>query len=110
MGAFDVTVCDTNGTPKTAPFICYASTTTASDGSWSVDISNVGYTNIFSVKAQVMSSSNSVANAAHASVSSFSTTTVAGGAVKPQTVPALGGSPVQSVGSGVTVYVIVIGN
>jgi len=107
---FTVSVVTNSGAPETDPFVCHASTTTASNGTWSVDISGVGFTNIFSVHAQVMSSDNTVANAGYASVSTFSTSTVSGGAVKPLTVGALGGSPVQSIGSGHTVYVTVIGN
>lgn len=110
MGQFDVTVCDTSGTPKTIPFISCGTATTASDGTWSLDISNVGYTNIFSVAAQVISDDQTAANAGYTSVSTFSTTTVSGRAVKPQTITALGESPVQSIGSGKTVYVTVIGN
>lgn len=107
---FTVSVVDSSGAPNTDPFICHATATTASDGTWSIDISNVGYTNIFSVSAHVISSDNTVANAGYTSISTFSTTTVAGRGVKPQTVGALGGSPVQSIGSGRTVYVTVIGN
>lgn len=107
---FTVSVVNSNGAPQTDPFICVASATTASDSTWSVDISNVGFTNIFSVHAQVMSSDNTAANAGYASVSSFSTTAVSGRAVKPQTVSALGGSPIQNIGQGHTVYVTVIGN
>lgn len=107
---FNVSVINTSGAPDTDPLICHASTTTASDGTWSIDISGVGYTNLFSVQAIVLSSDNTVANAGYTSVSTFSTSTVAGRAVKPQTVPALGGSPVQSIGSGRTVYITVIGN
>ena len=110
MGAFDVTVCDTSGTPKTSPFISYGTATTASDGTWSLDISNVGYTNIFSVVAQVISADQTAANAGYTSVSTFSTTDVSGRAVKPQAVTSLGLSPVQSIGAGRTVYVTVIGN
>lgn len=107
---FTVSVVDSSGAPNTDPFVCHASTTTASDGTWSINLTNVGFTNIFSASAQVISSDNSVANAGYASVSSFSTTTIAGCAVKPQNVGALGGSPVQSIGSGHTVYVTVTGN
>jgi len=107
---FTVSVVTANGAPETDPFICHASTTTASDGTWSVDISGVGFTNIFSVAAQIISSDNTAANAGYTSVSTFSTTTVSGRGVKPQTVGALGGSPIQNIGAGRTVYVTVIGN
>lgn len=107
---FTVSVVNTGGTPDTDPFICHASTTTASDGTWSIDISNVGYTNIFSAHAQIISSDNTAANAGYTSVSTFSTSTIAGRGVKPQTVGALGGSPIQNIGAGRTVYVTVIGN
>jgi hypothetical protein len=60
--------------------------------------------------ATVKSADNTPANAAYASVSTFSTTTVAGGAAKPVNVGALGGPPTQGVGSGVTIYVIVVGD
>lgn len=107
---FNVSVIDAAGAPDTDPLICHATATTASDGTWSVDLSSIGYTNIFTVHAQVISADQTVANAGHTSVSTFSTTTVSGRAVKPQNVNVLGGSPVQSIGSGRTVYVTVIGN
>lgn len=109
MGAFDVTVCDMNGTPKTAPFISYGTATTASDGTWSLDISGIGYTNVFSVSAHVVSADQTTANAGYTSISTFSTSTVSGRAVKPVTV-VLAALSVQSIGAGRTVYVTVIGN
>lgn len=107
---FTVSVIDNTGSPEFDPLICHVSTTTASDGTWSVDISGVGYTTIFSVHAQIISSDNTAANAGYTSVSTATTSTIAGRGVKPLTVGALGGSPIQNIGSGRTVYVTVIGN
>lgn len=108
--AFDFFSEDNNGNLFTYPMCVAFSTTSDSSGHWSVDITNAGLTHIHSVSAQAKSSDNTPANAVTASVSTFSTTAVSGGVSKPLTVPALGGSPVQSAGSGVTVYVTVIGD
>lgn len=109
MPNFVPTVCDNQGTPDTSPFICHTTATTASDGTWSVDITNVGFVNIFSVSAHVVSSDQTAGNAGYTSLSTVSTTTIAGRAVKPVTV-VLASLSVQAIGSGHTVYVTVIGN
>jgi len=108
--AFDFFASDSAGNLYTSP-VCEAfSTTTDTNGHWSVDISGLGYTHVYAIAATVKSADNTPANAAYASVSTFSTTTVAGGAAKPVNVGALGGPPTQGVGSGVTIYVIVVGD
>lgn len=107
--AFDFFAQDNNGNLISSPMCTSFSTTSDSSGHWSVDMTNAGLTHIHSVSAQAMSSDNTPANAVTASISTFSTTTVAGGVHKAQTVGALGGSPVQSAGA-VTVYVTVIGD
>lgn len=108
--AFDFFAMDSSGNLYQSPICSAFSTTTDSSGHYSVDISGVGYTHVYSVSATAKSPDNTPANANTASVSTFSTSAVAGGVHKPQTVPALGGSPVQSAGSGVTVYITVIGD
>lgn len=107
---FNVSVINTSGSPDTDPLIMHGTATTASDGTWSLDISGVGYTNLMTVTAHVISTDQTTGNAGYTSISTFSTSTVAGRAVKPQNIAVLGGSPVQSIGSGHTVYVTVIGN
>lgn len=101
---------DTSGNLVAYPILVKASATSDSNGHWSVDISNVFLTHVHTVVAQAISPDNTPANAIEASVSSFSTSTVSGGVYKAANVNLLGGSPVQSAGSGVTVYVTVLGD
>lgn len=108
--AFDFFAEDNNGNLYTYPMCVSFSATSDSSGHWSADITDASLTHIHSVHVTAKSSDNTPANAITASLSSVSLTTIAGGVSKPQTVPALGGSPVQSAGANVTVYVTVIGD
>lgn len=99
-----------DGTLLIDPIIVTGSATSDSSSHWTLDISNVGLTHVYSVTAEAKSADNSAANSVTASVSTFSTTTVAGGVSKPLTVGALGGSPVQGAGSDVVVYITVVGD
>lgn len=108
--AFDFFAEDNNGNFFISPICVSFSVVSDSSGHWSADITNASLTHIHSVIATAKSSDNTPANAITASVSTFTTTAVAGGVSKPQTVGALGGSPVQSAGANVTVYITVIGD
>lgn len=110
MSTFDFFSEDNAGSLFTYPMCVAFSTTSDSNGHWTVDISNASLTHIHSVNVTAKSADNTPANAVTASVNLVTTTTVAGGVSKPQTVPALGGSPVQSAGANVTVYVTIIGD
>lgn len=107
--AFDFFAQDNSGNLYQSPMCVSFSTTSDSSGHWSVDMTNAGLTHIHSVSAQAMSPDNTPGNSVTASVSTFTTTTVAGGVHKPANVAVLGGSPVQNAGA-VTVYVTVIGD
>lgn len=92
------------------PVQVYTSTTTDANGNWLIDYSECALTHVYSIYATALSPDNTSANVYTASVSSLSTSTASGHVIKPRTVAALGDSPVQSVGAGVTVYVIVYGD
>jgi hypothetical protein len=109
MADFTMYLEDISSNLTNFPIVVRASLTSDSSGHWSLDISNVGLTHVHTVSAQAMSPDNTPANAVKASVSTFSTSTVAGGVHKAANVNILGGSPVQSAGA-VTVYVTVIGD
>jgi hypothetical protein len=110
MTNFYSAVTDKDGNLIIDPVIVYASATTDSNGAFTVDMTNAAYTHVYSVSATVISADTTVANSAFSAVSTFNLTTVTGKGVRSQTVGALGGSPVQSVGSGHTVYITVIGD
>lgn len=107
--AFDFFVEDSSGTLVTDPICAAFSTTTNSSGVWSVNISAVGFTHIHSVNVTAKSPDNTNANSYTATLSSVSTTSVGGYVFKPNAI-LIGGSPIQSAGNNVTVYVTVIGD
>ena len=107
--AFDFFVEDNQGNLTQSPMLVHTTATTASDGTFSVNISNAGLTHIYNVHATVLASNNTLANAAVASISSFTTSTVSGIAYQSSTA-VLGLLSINAVGAGRTVYITVIGD
>ena len=110
MPNFNVFAQKADGTLLTDPIVVVGTATSNSSSQWSLDISNVGLTHVYSVDVKAKSSDATASNAVSASVSTFSTTTVSGGVSKAQNVNVLGGSPVTGAGSNITVYVTVVGD
>lgn len=110
MTNYNVFAQKSDGTLLIDPIVVVGTATTNSSSQWSLDISNVGLTHVYSVEAKAKSSDATAGNAISASVSTFNTTTVSGGVSKPQNVAVLGGSPVTGAGANVTVYVTVVGD
>jgi len=109
MSNFETTVVDANGSPKTFPYIIEVTTTTASDSTFTVDISNVGLTNVYAVFATGIASSNALGSALCTSIYSFDTSSVTGIAYVHNTA-VLGVLGIQGAGSGKTIKVVVLGN
>lgn len=97
-----------NGTLQTAPKILTASVTTASDSTFTVNLAAAGFTQVFSVHAEGITSNATLANAIQTSLYSFSTSSVTGVAYV-NSLAVLGILGVSLAGSGKTVVVTVIG-
>lgn len=107
--AFDFFVEDEQGNLTQSPMLVHTTATTASDGTFSVDISNAGLTHVYTVSATVVTSNNTLANAIGVSISTFSTSTVAGICYQPS-VAVLGVIGIQAVGAGKTVRLTIVGD
>lgn len=101
---------DSSGNFYVFPVQVIMSATTDSSGNFSVNYASAGLTHVYGVQVTAKSADNTLANSATACVSSLSLTACSGHVTLPQTVPALGGSPVQAAGAGLTVYIVVIGD
>lgn len=110
MSTFETLGMDTSASLLQFPIQVYATATTDSSGNFSISYSDISLTHVYSAYAMAISPDNTVANTCTAAISSLSLTAVSGHVIKPQTVGALGGSPVQSAGSGISVRVIVYGD
>ena|SRR5579859_5586607 len=106
---YDFFVEDESGNLTTNPMLVHTTATTASDGTFSVDITNAGLTHVYTVTAVVLATNNTLSNAIGTSISTFSTTTVAGIAYQPS-VAVLGLIGIQPVGSGHTVHITIVGD
>lgn len=107
--AFDFFVEDESGNLTSSPMLVHTTATTASDGTFTVDISSAGLTHVYTVTAVVLAPNNTLANAIGTSISTFNTSTVAGIAYQPSTA-VLGVIGIQAVGSGHTVRITIIGD
>lgn len=107
--AFPLVLSDGSGYLIDNPVVVYTTTTTASDGTFTVDISNAALANVYNVHATVIAASAALANAINASISTFSTTTVSGIAYRP-TAAVLGLLGITAVGAGIQIRLTVIGS
>jgi hypothetical protein len=107
--AFDFFVEDESGNLTQSPMLVHTTATTASDGTFSVDISNAGLTHVYTVTATVLATNNTLANAIGVSISTFSTTSIAGIAYQPS-VAVLGLLGIQAVGAGKVVRITIVGD
>jgi hypothetical protein len=94
----------------TGPKMWVGSATTASNGSWSVNYSSAGFSNVFSVNPQPISTANTTSAAVGSSITSPSTTSVSGQCYLANPISLLGVLPLQTAGAGIVVQVVVIGN
>lgn len=107
--AFDFFVEDESSNLTVNPMLVHTTATTASNGTFTVDISNAGLTHVYSVHATVVAPNNTLSNAVGTSISTFTTSTIAGIAYAP-TAAVLGLLGITAVGAGHTVYITVIGD
>jgi len=107
--AFNFYVSDQSGNLTMEPILLHTTATTASDGTFSVDISDAGLTHVHTVHATVIAPNNTLSNAASTSISTFTTSTVAGIAYS-NTLAVLGVLGIAAVGAGRTVYITVVGD
>jgi hypothetical protein len=106
---FDFFVEDESGNLTQSPMLVHTTATTASNGTFTVDISNASLTHVHGVQACALAANNTLSNAIQVAVSSFSTTSVGGIAYQP-TVAVLGVLGISAVGAGHTIYITIIGD
>lgn len=109
MSNFETTVVDESGSPKTFPYIVETTVTTASDGTFTADFTDVGLTTVYGAFATGIAANSSLGNALSTSIYTLNTTTVTGIAYVHNTA-VLGVLGIQAAGSGETIKVTVIGN
>lgn len=107
--AFDFFVEDESANLTQNPMLVHTTATTASDGTFTVDISNAGLTHVYTVSATVLATNNTLSNAVGASISTFTTSTVAGICYQP-TAAVLGLLGIQAVGAGKVVRLTIVGD
>jgi len=106
---FDFFVEDESGNLTQSPMLVHTTATTASNGTFTVDISNAGLTHVHGVQASSLATNNTLSNAIQVAVSSLSTTSV-GGVAYQSTVAVLGLLGITTVGAGHVIYITVIGD
>ena len=106
---FNFFVEDESGNLTQDPMLVHTTATTASNGTFTVDISNAGLTHVHGVQASALAANNTLSNALQVAVSSFSTTSV-GGVIYQPTTAVLGLLGITTAGAGHTVYITIIGD
>ena len=102
--AFDFFVEDSGAGLATDPILMHAAVTTDSSGNFTVNMTDVNYSSVFTVQATTKDTASGVTNTTVTSVTTFNTTTVY------QFSETLGILNLAAVGSGRTVYVTVVGS